>query len=89
MYIGAVQFVNGNRTSSNHANKVTGGLVMRDEERISLYYDFGTMDWRSEMAQGNKKTGKTSGIYSGVRLLKLANLLISLIIRNLSTAKRK
>jgi len=62
---------------------------MRDEERISLYYDFGTMDWRSEMAQGNKKTGKTGGVYSGVRLLKLANLLISLVLKNLSTAKRK
>lgn len=60
---------------------------MRDDERIRLYYDFGTRDWRSEMARLNIKVKKNSG-FRTVRLLKLAALLWSLVLKNLSADKK-
>lgn len=62
---------------------------MRDEERIRMYYDFGTLDWHSEEAQMKKQTKKTGGVYGAVRFLKLAALLCALVVKNLSTVKRK
>ncbi|MCL6478429.1 MAG: hypothetical protein K6T65_08425 [Peptococcaceae bacterium] len=60
---------------------------MRDDERILMYYEFGTMDWYSEAARPGEKEGKTGGVRGAVRYLKLVTLLWSLVLRNLSVKK--
>lgn len=62
---------------------------MRDDERIRLYYEFGTMDWYSETARSAGNKTKTGGVRGAVRYLKLATLLGSLVLRNLSADRKK
>lgn len=65
--------------------------MMRDEERIGMYYTFGTIDWYSEMAgiEADNKSRRPGGVYGAARFLKLAALLCALVLKNLSTVKRK
>ncbi|MFZ5643777.1 MAG: hypothetical protein ACOY46_09330 [Bacillota bacterium] len=54
---------------------------MRDQDRIEMYYRFGTKDWRSEKEKASRPGGLLNG---GIRYLRLATLLWSSILKNLS-----
>lgn len=62
---------------------------MRDDERIRMYYEFGTMDWYSETARPAGNKDRAGGVSGAARYLKLATLLWSLVLRNLSTDRNK
>lgn len=60
---------------------------MNDEERIRMYYVFGTTDCASETARSPRERGKNGGIRNAVRFLKLATLLGSLVFKNMSVTR--
>lgn len=55
---------------------------MRDEERIDLYYRFGTTDRRSEVESKNLIPGK-SYTYAPAKYFRLASLLWTLALKNM------
>lgn len=60
---------------------------MRDEERISMYYKFGTLDRHSEKAPAEKKAAGIA--FRAVRIIKMSALLWSVALKNMSHDKRK
>ncbi|HBV97141.1 MAG: hypothetical protein JL50_21265 [Peptococcaceae bacterium BICA1-7] len=60
---------------------------MRDDERIQAYYNFGTIDYHSELAK-NKKNGKGVFPFSVLRALKFAVIIWVEAIKNLSSQSR-
>lgn len=62
---------------------------MRDEERISMYYIFGTLDRNSEKAPAPAEK-KAAGIaFRAVRIIKMSALLWAAALKNMSHDKRK
>ena len=61
---------------------------MRDQDRIDLYYRFGTTDWRSEREKEEQNTGK-SFIFAPARYFRLATLLLTLALKNMAPERMK
>lgn len=70
-------------------NYFRGVMVMRDQERIEMYYKFGTIDNYSEKHICGGKIEKGYICFTPVRYFKLANLLWSAVLKNMSAEKRK
>ena len=62
---------------------------MRDEEIISMYYTFGTLDRNSEKAPAPAEK-KAAGIaFRALRIIKVSAMLWSVALKNMSHDKRK
>ena len=62
---------------------------MRDEERISMFYKFGTLDRLSETAPAPAEKKAAGTAFRAVRIIKLSAMLWSVVLKNMSDGKRK
>lgn len=61
---------------------------MRDQERIEMFYRYGTMDWHSEEARAGASNAKNAGSARGLRMIKLASLLWAVVLKNVAGGRK-
>lgn len=61
---------------------------MTDQERIEMYHLYGAMDWRSEETRANAGAAKRTGAARGLRMIRLANLLWAILLKNFSRGRK-
>lgn len=67
--------------------KIKERVRVRDDERIEAYYNFGAIDYHSEISK-KKKGGQRTFAYSLLRPFKLAALIWVEALKSLSSPRR-